>query len=172
MPCRPLPFLRFGKFLSRRVKAALSLDAGVMHIEGDLVAGRIAAVADDLDVAFLAHGRVGARRVLAPQLDLHNVGLEVVQHKISVNDGLQLFKQRVALLGIVGADLALLLVAVDGHRRFAHDVAFLFNIGRKLRAVLFQVLMLREYSHILQYLMNLEKNMKAILSISLNCLPV
>ena len=111
-----------------------------MHIEGDLVAGRIAAVADDLDVAFLAHGRVSARRVLAPQLDLHNVGLEVVQHKISVNDGLQLFKQRVALLGIIGADLALLLVAVDDHRGLAEDVGLFLDIGRQLRGVFLQIL--------------------------------
>ena len=160
------------KGLCADVEGTGRFNARVVDIERDLVAGGVAAVADDLDIAFLAHCGVRPRRILVPELDLDDVGFQVIQHQIAVDDGLQTLKQRVARLGVVGADLALLLVAVDGHRRFAHDVAFLFNIGRKLRAVLFQVLMLREYSHILQYLMNLEKNMKAILSISLNCLPV
>ncbi len=110
-----------------------------MDVEGDLVAGGVAAVADDLDVAFLLHGRVGAGAFLAPELDLHDVGLQVVQHQVPVQDGLELFKQRVVLHGIVGGHLALLLVAVDDHRGLAQDVLLLFHIGGHFGGILLQV---------------------------------
>ena len=103
------------------------------------VAGGVAAVAGDLDVALLAHSRERAAGFLAPELDLDDVGLQVVQYQVAVDDRLQLFKQRVALLGIVGADLALFLVAVDGYRSLTQDVALLLHVGGELRAVLLEV---------------------------------
>ena len=79
-------------------------------------------------------------RVLAPELDLDDVGFQVVQYQVAVDDLLQFFKQRVALLGVVGTDLTLLLVAVDDHRRLAQDVGLFLNVGSQFGGVLFQVL--------------------------------
>ena len=62
-----------------------------MDVEGDLIAGCIAAVAHDLDITFLFDSRVSPRRSLAPEFDFDNVGFEIVEHEISVNNLLQLF---------------------------------------------------------------------------------
>ena len=110
-----------------------------MNVEGDLIARGVAAIAGYLDVAFLAYSREGTRRPAFPELDLHDVGFQVVQHQVAVDDGLQLFKQRITLFGVVGADLALLLVAVDGDRGLAQDVVLLFHVGRELRTVFLKV---------------------------------
>ena len=110
-----------------------------MHIKGDLVASGIAAIADDLNVAFLLDGRVGVGGCFAPELNLHNVGFQVIQRQVTVDNGLQLFKQRVVFLGIIGCPFALFLVAVDRDRSLAQDIIFLFHIGGKFRGIFFQV---------------------------------
>ena len=110
-----------------------------MNIERDLVASGVAAVARDLDVALLAHSGESAGCLLVPELDLHNVGFEVVKNHVSINDGLQLFKQGVALFGVVGADFALLLVAVDRHGRVTENVLLFLDIGTQLGGILLQI---------------------------------
>ena len=110
-----------------------------MHVERDLVAGGVAAVADDLDVAFLAHCGVRPRRIFVPELDLDDVGFQVIQHQITVDDGLQTLKQRVARLGVVGADLALFLVAVDRNRRLTDDIRLFLHVRGQLGGVFLQI---------------------------------
>nr|DAK93781.1 MAG TPA: hypothetical protein [Caudoviricetes sp.] len=129
-----------GEGLRGRVEGALRLDAGVVDVERDLVAGGVAAVAGDLDVAFLAYCGEGAGGLLVPELDLHDVGFQRVQNQITVDDGLQLRKQGIVLLGVIGADLALLLVVVDGHGRLAQDVVLLLHIRGELGRILLQIL--------------------------------
>ena len=53
-----------------------------MHIKGDLVASGIAAIADDLNVAFLLDGRVGVGGCFVPELDLDDVGFQVIQRQV------------------------------------------------------------------------------------------
>ena len=52
---------------------------------------------------------------------------------------MQLFKQRVALLGVEGGHLALFFVAVDDHRGLAQDVGLFLHIGVELGGVFLQV---------------------------------
>lgn len=97
-----------------------------MHVERNLITSGVAAVAADLDVALFPHRRERAAALGVPQLDFHDVGFQIIQNQIVVDNALQLLKQRVAFLGVVRADLALLLVAVDADSLVAENVGFLF----------------------------------------------
>ena len=110
-----------------------------MHVERNLITSGVAAVAADLDVALFPHRRERAAALGVPQLDFHDVGFQIIQNQIVVDNALQLLKQRVAFLGVVRADLALLLVAVDADSLVAENVGFLFDVGGQLRGVFLQI---------------------------------
>lgn len=67
------------KGLCADVEGTGRFNARVVDIERDLVAGGVAAVAADFNVAFLFHGGVRTGRFGFPQFDLHNVGFQVIQ---------------------------------------------------------------------------------------------
>ena len=72
-------WLRLGKCLAVHIKGALNLIAGEVDLKGDLIAGGVAAVGSHLDVAFLPDSGIRAVFILFPQLDLHHVGLYILQ---------------------------------------------------------------------------------------------
>ena len=110
-----------------------------MHIERNLVAGSVAAITGHLNVAILFYGRECIGCIGLPKFDLYDVGFQIVQNQIAVDDSLQLFKQGIAFLGVVRADLALLLVAVNGDGGLAQTTLLLFNVGGELGTVLLKI---------------------------------
>ena len=60
-----------------------------MQGKGDLIAGGVAAVGSDLDVALLPDGGIGSALGLLPELYLHEVRLHIVQYLSLVDDALQ-----------------------------------------------------------------------------------
>ena len=73
-------------------------------------------------------------------MDFHNVGLQVIQQQVAVDDLLQFLKQRAVLVGVVRLHRAGLVVAGDLDALLAEDVVGGIDLGVHLGAVLFQVL--------------------------------
>nr|DAF82046.1 MAG TPA: hypothetical protein [Caudoviricetes sp.] len=113
----------------------------MVHIERDLISGRITAIAGYLydRILFIGHVCAVCRLNRIPQMDLNYTGFQIIQGLLFIHDSLKTLKQRLSDFGIVWLHTGLGLIAVQCNGRLTPDIILSFYIGVHLYNVLFQV---------------------------------